>query len=275
LNKIDQGQSIQEFLKLTLDESADRAERRFAPGTRTRMDLGNGVSMMLMAIPPHCLTSDDGIAGDQSASTTSPPPAANQGFLIGRVEVTQQQFEAVMGENPSQFRGDPSRPVDSVSWHDAIAFCAALTKQQRDNGSIVAPVRFTLPSEAQWEHACQAGSSENTASIDDKERLGLYAWYHSNAGGETHPSGQKAPNAWGVFDMHGNVWEWCLDAWRGGHRPAFARMAGQVDAEGAQRIVRGGGYSSFPLQCGSSFQGWDAADGRYDFNGFRVILTPN
>ena len=152
-------------------------------------------------------------------------------FLVGRVPVTQAQWRAVMGTSPSTFPGD-DRPVETVSWEDAQAFVARL--------SAAGCGAFRLPTEAEWEYACRAGSRATYCFGDDAGELGEYAWTSDNAEGATHPVGQKRPNAWGLHDVHGNVWEWCQDFYAD-------YPAGRVtDPEGAPsgligaRVFRGG-----------------------------------
>jgi formylglycine-generating enzyme required for sulfatase activity len=125
-------------------------------------------------------------------------------FYIGKYPVTQAQWEAVMGENPSRFKGDLNRPVEQVSWDDVQAFIRKINERES-----TFPCR--LPTEAEWEYACRAGTTARYSFGDDERQLGDYAWYDENAGGKTHPVGQRKPNAWGLYDMHGNVWEWMQD----------------------------------------------------------------
>jgi formylglycine-generating enzyme required for sulfatase activity len=130
-----------------------------------------------------------------------------RGFWMFDTPVTQQLWRAVMGDNPSQFNGD-LRPVEKVSWDDTQRFLKALNQKLGD-------AVFVLPSEAQWEHACRAGTNTAYAFGDDAAKLDDFAWYRDNSAGKTHPVATKQPNAWGLFDMHGNVLEWCQDFWTG------------------------------------------------------------
>ena len=128
-----------------------------------------------------------------------------QPFYLGVYQVTQAEYQMVMGENPSHFHGE-TRPVERVSWAEAEAFCAKLSELEKTH--------YRLPTEAEWEYACRAGSKNEYCFGDDLRRLNYYAWHEGNSGAATHPVGTRKPNAWGFYDLHGNVWEWCSD-WRG------------------------------------------------------------
>jgi formylglycine-generating enzyme required for sulfatase activity len=120
-------------------------------------------------------------------------------FAISKYPVTQEQYQAVMGNNPSRFKDNPKNPVEQVNWHDAQAFCQKLNQKTLK--------KYRLPSEAEWEYACRAGTQTGYYFGDDEKQLGEYAWYQDNSGSKTHPIGQKKPNNWGLYDMSGNVWE--------------------------------------------------------------------
>ena len=179
----------------------------------------------------------------------------SQPFYLGVHPVTQAQWEAVMGSNPSHFKGKPTHPVEQVSWNDAQQFLQRLNAR-RDG------YHYALPSEAQWEYACCAGSTGAYCFGDDEGQLGTYAWYDDNADGATHPVGEKQSNVWGLYDMHGNVWEWVADGQRTYTVNAVTDPTGPTDA-GAERVFRGGGWYD-------SAQGARSADRYGLLPGYRV-----
>ena len=126
------------------------------------------------------------------------------GFWLGKYEVTQDEYQQVMGRNPSQFKGDRF-PVDRASWHEATKFCERLTVTERSAGRLPESWEYSLPTEAQWEYACRAGTTTAWSFGDDAKQLNGFGWYMDNSDRKTHEVGQKKPNAWGFCDMHGNV----------------------------------------------------------------------
>ena len=128
-------------------------------------------------------------------------------FFMGICQVTQGEWQKVMGSNPSHFTGDPRLPVESVSWNDCQKFIEKLNALNPE-------YEYSLPSEEQWEYACRAGSTTKYFFGDEPDMLGEYAWFWENSGSKTHPVGQKKPNPWGLFDILGNVWEWCKDQYK-------------------------------------------------------------
>ena len=184
-------------------------------------------------------------------------------FYLGVTEVTQEQYERVMGENPSQFKDDPQRPVETVSWEDADKFCERLSEKE---GKM-----YHLPTEAEWEYACRAGSTTKWCFGDSESQLGDYAWYDEEYGsGSTHPVGQKKPNAWGLYDMHGNVWEWCVD-WKADYvNSSSSDPTGP--SSGSSRVFRGGSWYYTARNCRSAYRHFSPGSERY-FLGFRVSLV--
>jgi formylglycine-generating enzyme required for sulfatase activity len=185
-----------------------------------------------------------------------------KGFYMGIYPVTQAQWQAVMGYNSRKFRGD-DRPMETVSWEDCQEFCQKLRQLTGK------PVR--LPTEAEWEYACRAGTTADYSSGDGEEVLKKLAWYKSNSDGQTHPVGQKKPNDWGLYDMHGNVWEWCQD-WKGSYSDG-----NQTDPKGANsgqyRVLRGGAWYRDHDSCRAASRFWNAPADRYDHSGCRVCFS--
>ncbi|MGD0094428.1 MAG: formylglycine-generating enzyme family protein [Planctomycetota bacterium] len=194
-------------------------------------------------------------------------------FYMAKFTTTQEQYQQVMGTNPSNFKG-PKLPVETVSWDDAQEFCKKLS--ERTAG--VSPARtqaggtpaVRLPTEAEREYACRAGTKTTYYSGDKEADLARVAWYEANSGGSTHPVGQKEPNAFGLYDMHGNVWEWCAD-WYGEYA-AGAATNPVVQAAGNDHVLRGGSWYDGPRHCRSAHRGWSDPGDRFMSFGFRLAV---
>jgi eukaryotic-like serine/threonine-protein kinase len=194
-------------------------------------------------------------------------------FFMGKYPVTQSQYEAVMGNNPSDFTEDGAHcPVENVSWHDAIAFCQKLS--QKSKGT------YRLPSEAEWEYACRAGTTApfhfgKTITPRLVNYDGNYTYGKAPKGEyreETIAVGQFPPNAFGLFDMHGNVWEWCADHWHPNYQGAPTHgNAWIVGGDSSKRLLRGGSWDDFPRSCRSALRDWNAPDFCDRLIGFRVV----
>lgn len=217
-------------------------------------DLGDGTRIELVYITPGSFamgspTGDDDDRTVHGVTLTRP-------FLMGRYEVTQAQWMAVMGSNPSYFTGDPTMPVESVTFNDIQAFLSKLNGQT-DGG-------WRLPTEAEWEYACRAGTMGEYAG-----ELVPMAWFDANSDETTHPVGGKKPNAWGLYDMHGNVWEFCSD-WFGPYS-AEAQTDPTGPESGTERVYRGGSWNFFSRLCRSSFRDGYAQDVKFNDLGFRLV----
>ena len=180
-------------------------------------------------------------------------------FLLDVNLVTQSQYAAVMGNNPSYFYGQDDLPVDSVSWDEAAAFCKKLSAKEGR--------RYRLPTEAEWEYACRAGTSGPYAGDGKIDDIG---WYWSNSGDVTHPVGQLDPNGWGFYDMQGDLWEWCAD-WYGQYPPGDA-VDPTGPATGVSRVLRGGTIEYDAEYCRSAFRNYYPPDTQLYYIGFRVVL---
>src|SRR5262245_52312963 len=176
------------------------------------------------------------------------------GYWIGKYEVTQAEYVDTMGTNPSFFPGDLSRPISSVSWPDATNYCWTLTQRELAAGRIPAGSQYRLPTEAEWECAARAGTSTRFSYGDDPNYTSLtnYAWYLLNSGLTVHPVGQNLPNPWGLYDMEGNVWEWCQD-WVG-DLPGGAVSDPQGPPSNAigLKVIRSGAYDFDVTDCRSA-----------------------
>ncbi|MFN4258462.1 MAG: SUMF1/EgtB/PvdO family nonheme iron enzyme [Gemmataceae bacterium] len=199
-----------------------------------------------------------------------------QPFAMSKYEVTQELYEAIMGNNPSRWKGRRNS-VEKVSWDEANEFCEKLTAELRQRQLIGNQDVIRLPSEAEWEYCCRAGTTTEYSFGDDVAKLTDYAWFRGNSKGEDPPVGVKKPNPWGLYDMHGYVWEWCLDAWIPDYQDAPATPEAR-DVPGAkERVVRGGSWAHPPSQCRSAFRHHVVADTRHDAIGFRCVkaTAPN
>ena len=187
-------------------------------------------------------------------------------FAIGKYPVTQAQWTQVMGHNPSQFPGrDDQSPVDSVNWRDAQAFIQRLNQ--------LTGHAYRLPSEAEWEYACRAGSTAQWYFGDDESQLPDHAWYDSNSGNRTHPVGKKEPNAFGLYDMHGNVYEWCEDHWHDDYQGAPTDGSAWVTARKRLRVLRGGNAGYPATSVRSASRGSITPVFRHWSIGFRLART--
>jgi formylglycine-generating enzyme required for sulfatase activity len=189
-------------------------------------------------------------------------------FWLGRTAVTQGQYQAVMGTNPSQFTAaGRDAPVEQVNWDDAMAFCQKLTERENAAGRLPTGYAYTLPTEAQREYACRAGTEGPFAGD-----LAAMAWYDANSGDTTHPVATKQPNAWGLYDMTGNVWEWCRD-WYADKLPGGEVANPMGPTSGSSRVVRGGGWSDDAAFCRSAFRNGNVSGDRDVNLGFRLALS--
>ncbi len=224
--------------------------------TVNREAFTNPFSMKFIYIPPGIFTDDE--RGYQVTVT--------EGFYIQTTEVTQGQWKAVMGNNPSVFKncGDDC-PVENVSWDDVQVFIQKLNQMEGTD-------KYRLPSEAEWEYACRAGSATNFYYGNDETKLGEYAWYDKNCREQTHPVGQKKPNAWGLHDVHGNVWEWCQD-WESEDYPSGHSVNTERPSSGSNRVLRGGGWGSLAERCRASHRFNLPPFGRHGSVGFRITRT--
>lgn len=190
------------------------------------------------------------------------------GFWLGRCEVTQGEWVALMSSNPSHFKAvGLNGPVESVSWRDAMEFCRRLNEREKAAERLPPGYNYTLPTEAQWEYACRAGTT--TAYAGDLKAMGWYVHDHEET---SHAVGKKEPNAWGLYDMHGNVWEWCID-WYTDTLRVDSHGAMVVPGDGTYRVSRGGSWNCPEGNCRSALRRWLSPADRGNRLGFRLALT--
>jgi len=259
-------------------------------GTVKTVDIGGGMKMDFVWCPPGSFMMGSSQTQQDSAIKALPGALSDdtkqstiiaiqnegpqhqvtltKGFWMANTEVTQAQWMQVMGNNPSKFiDSGPDAPVETVSWNDCQAFIAKLNvylaKQKGGN--------LRLPSEAEWEYACRAGTKTAYYFGDDAAKLGGSAWFAGNSGMKTQPVGRKKPNEWGLYDMHGNVWEWCADFY--GKYPANDVTDPAWPATGQGRVGRGGGWDDFAGDCRVAYRSYGrSSDFKASPLGFRPVL---
>jgi len=228
------------------------------------LDLGGGAKMKLVLIPMGKFQM--GSASGDSDEHPVHEVAISKSFYMGVTEVTQAQYQAVMGSNPSDSK-EAQRPVENVSWNLAVRFCEKLSEKTRK--------KVRLPSEAAWEYACRAGSTTEFSFGDDVSLLGQYAWYKENSERRTHPVGLKKPNAWGLHDMHGNVYEWCLDHGHYDYSGAPDDGSAWTTGDADMRVLRGGSWLNSAKLCRAAHRPNDTLGDGAGYYGFRVVIRPS
>ena len=228
------------------------------------LDLGGGVTVKLVLIP-----AGEFLMGAKSAYEDGAPVhrvRITRPFYVSATEVTQQQYVAVMGRISAIFKGD-NNPAERASWHSAGEFCKKLSAR--------AGVEVRLPTEAEWEYACRAGTETRYYFGSDPKALDAYGWAAQNSGGRTQPAGQKKPNAWGLYDMYGNLAEWCSDWYAADYYGNSPVDDPRGPAEGKFRVSRGGCWITEPETCCSGHRDWILPRVAYDPHfGFRVVVSP-
>jgi formylglycine-generating enzyme required for sulfatase activity len=238
-------------------------------------EITNSIGMKLVLVPKgtFMMGSPESEEGRQKDETQH-EVTISKDYYLGVYEVTQAQYEKVMGKNPSSFpvakvgNENADLPVENVSWDDAVEFCKKLSDLPEEKK---AGREYRLPTEAEWEYACRAGSKTAYAFDDEEGLLPEYGWFSRNSSRRTHTVGLLEPNAWGLYDMHGNVWEWCSD--RYGDYPKGAVSDPSGPKEGSYRVFRGGGWSLGAAFCRSACRDGLAPSIRINVIGFRVALS--
>jgi formylglycine-generating enzyme required for sulfatase activity len=236
--------------------AADVVADTTKPGTVMANQLG--IEFVYIPSGSFVMGSDKGAIDERPARRVT----IRKGFYMGRYEITQAQWRVVMGENPSNFKGE-DLPVEQVSWTDAQSFIRKLNERGD-------PFIYRLPTESEWEYACHAQmTGESMGALD------LLAWYFNNSAGKTHPVGEKQANAWGLYDMLGNVWEWCEDVYHETYRGAPADgSAWLAGGDQKYRVMRGGSWIDNAFYCRVAERIRATPETRQRNSGLRIVAVP-
>jgi formylglycine-generating enzyme required for sulfatase activity len=229
-----------------------------------RKEVTNSVGMRFIYCPPGTfLMGSPPAEKDRRQDEVPHQVTLTKAFYLGQTTVTHAQWQAVMGKNPSAFKGPEDLPVEQVSWDDCQEFCRKLSAKDGKP--------YRLPTEAEWEYACRAGEKTAYFYGDEPGLLGEFAWYERNASNRTQSVATKGPNTWGLYDMHGNVWQWCQDWY--GYYPNTAVTDPQGPKTGKDRVFRGGAWGNDARGCRCAARYWGAPGGRRTQFGVRVAFS--
>ena len=232
----------------------------FQADKKFTLEMAPGIRMEFVRIPPGTFRMGDSRLGNRVTLTKA--------FFLGKYEVTQEQWLAVMGSNPSRMVIGPKQPVERVNWDDCQQFLQKMNQRYGKSG-----MRFSLPSEAQWEYAARGGNTTRVLSHEDPDYVQSYGWIGCNSGNEPHPVGQKKPNPWGLYDMQGNVAEWCSDATESDDPlPSFGGV--RSGAEPEFHAVRGGCFHDGGASCLPTSRYVRRAFVALRFDGLRLMCMP-
>ncbi|WP_333380690.1 formylglycine-generating enzyme family protein [Microcoleus sp. B4-D4] len=258
------------FEIITVDKQGKTTNKQSGKAYQKEEDLGNGVKLEMVHIPAGSFMmgapspEGDDYARPQHQVTFAQP------FYMGKYAITQEQWQAVMGNNPSYFKGG-KRPVEQVLWNDAVSFCQKLSEKTGKT--------YRLPSEAEWEYACRAGTTTAfhfgetiTPDLVNYDGNVPYGWAPKGLyRKETTTVGSFPPNAFGLYDMHGNVWEWCADPWHDNYNGAPSDGSSWTTGGDSNRLLRGGSWDLYPADSRAACRNSDSPATRYDELGFRVV----
>jgi formylglycine-generating enzyme required for sulfatase activity len=221
--------------------------------------------------------------GDKGQIDAPPHGVTVSAFYIDKYLVTQGQYEKLMNDNPSRWKGK-TNPVEQMRWSDAVRYCNARSEAEGLEPCYdlntwkcnFAANGYRLPTEAEWEYACRAGTTTAYFFGDDESKLKVYAWYEDNSGGKPRPVGQKPANPWGLYDMHGNVWEWCNDFYKVDYYQESPKENPRGPETGETKVLRGGAWKFSAESCRSGYRynenpGYADVCFGYDIYGFRCV----
>ena len=262
--------SVNEKLQIKSQQTTDNGQQSFsiqqvAKGSNQTI-IVNGVSFTMIAVEGGTFqmgaTSEQG--SDASDGEKPVHSVTLSDYYIGETEVTQELWQAVMGSNPSRFSGNPQRPVEQVSWNDCQEFIKKLNQLTGKN--------FRLPTEAEWEYAARGGNKSKGYKYSGSNTIRNVAWYTDNSSSQTHDVKTKQANELGIYDMSGNVWEWCQDWYNSNYYSSSLENNPTGPASGSHRVLRGGGWLSFARSCRVSHRNYDIPGSRDGSIGFRLVL---
>ena len=198
----------------------------------------------------------------------------SRGCWMGTCEITQAQWRALMGTEPSKYKGD-ELPVEMVSWDETVEFCRKLTQRERKASRLPDGYVYRLPTEAEWEYAARGGTKSRSFKYSGSNNPEEVSWHYPGSSDETHPVGTKRPNELGLYDMAGNVWEWCLDWYAADYyrRSPQANPVNSDSGDKTYRVCRGGSWGLYPTHCRSANRGGGTPTGKFYSYGFRVVLA--
>ena len=265
-----------EFETVTVDKTGKIVNQENHQAKYFKEDLGNGITLDMVQIPGGSFMMGSPTSEKGRRESESPQHQVNvPGFSMGKFVVTQEQYQQIMGNNPSGFSG-AKRPVEQVSWNDAVEFCQKLSEKTGRE--------YRLPSEAEWEYACRGGTTTpfhfgETITTELANYKGTYTYASEPKGknlGQTTEVGSFPPNSFGLYDMHGNVWEWCQDDWHDNYANAPKDGSAWTSQSGNFKVLRGGSWINYPHFCRSASRYFNLRVVRVNFYGvigFRVVCV--
>ncbi len=247
--------------KIMVDDGRLLRKWKFKKRTKDTLKTGksyiNTIGMNFVWVP-----AGDFVMGRNGNSSEGPAHRVKiqKGFWIARTEVTQKHWQSLMGSNPARFR-QALHPVEQINWDECQQFCKKLTHKEK--------ICYQLPTEAQWEYACRAGKQSSSFFNISYTN----AWHGGNTNGKTRPVGLSEPNAWGIYDMLGNVWEWCLDDYHSSFKGAPADGSAWINSKKRFKVRRGGCWRNAPFECNITTRAYYGPDKKYDSLGFRPVIV--